>query len=296
MGSIIQKSKINFIFIAFFSLATLAQHVVPDNVVLHYWFPIFSILFFITAFPYIDSPKIFITLVLISWISSFIVVKLFLGHFYGYDVIFILLYLKIFSISSATGFITAKFFALYLEKNLFNKKKVIILVGTAISLLVAVTIFINFDVSSENKLHNELRKRFQLAESISVYYNRSRNKNINNQIAIEQKLIDDLYSVKEGIISHGYDDNITISSDHIGISLVYEGIPENEVCNMFDYFSSPNLYGFADTFVNNVLVRSRVNYKNIINSKDICYKSDDKVTIRYTGSYADFDRYSKYLP
>ncbi|PKG84214.1 hypothetical protein CXF85_08910 [Colwellia sp. 75C3] len=287
--------KFDILFIAFFSLTPISKEIIPNDIVLHYWFPIFSVLFFVAAIPYIDSIKKYFTLVLISFISGVIVANLYSDHFHGYGIIFFLLYLKIFVVSSVVGFISAKYCWHQIERRLFNKKELFLWAGFIVLFLAVGIASIIFDVSSENKLHGELRKRYQLAENISAYYNRSRNKNINNQVVIEQKLIGDLYSGKEGIISHGYGGNIIASSDHKGISLVYEGIPENEACNMFDYFSSPNIYGFDDTFVNDVLVRSRVNYKNIINSKDICYESDDKVTIRYTGSYENFDRASKYL-
>lgn len=290
MGNNIYINKKNFIFIAFFSLAILAVYAVPDSIVLHYWLPIFSILFFIAAFPYLDSPKIFITLVLISWISSFIVTKLFLGHFYGYDVIFILLYLKIFSISSVTGFITAKFFEHYLKKNMFSINKIIILGGTVISFLVAVTTFIIFDVSSEEKLKVEVRKRMLLAENITLYYGRSSIKNINNKVVIDQRLIKDLYVANKKALTHGFNGAIKVISDINGISLVYEDIPAGETCFWFYFMDSPKAYGFDDTFINDILVQSRVNYKSIKNGKELCFSSENKVTIRYTASYQALTR------
>lgn len=295
MGNIIHKNVKSFIFIVFFSLATLAQYVVPDNIVLQYWFPIFSILFFIAAFPYLDSPKIFITLVLISWISSFIVAKLFLGHFYGYDVIFILLYLKIFSISSATGFISAKFFAYYLEENLLNRKKIIILGGSAVSLLVAVITFITFDVSAVDKLKVEVRKRMLLAKNITLHYGRTSNKNISNKVIIEQRLIKDLYVANEETLTHGFNGDIKVISDINGISLIYENIPEDEACYWFYFMDSPSTYGFDDTFINGVLVNSRINYKSIENGKELCFSADNNVTIRYAASYNGLKRSLKFI-
>lgn len=291
----IHKNAMNFIFIAFFSLAILAQYIVPNNFILHYWFPLFSVSFFIAAFLYLDSIKLFITLVVISWISSFIIAKLFLGQFYGYDVIFIFLYFKVFSVSSITGFLAAKFCAYYLEKNLLNRNKVILGVGSMVSLLMIVMTFIFSDISSGDKVKEEVNKRLELAKKISVYYNQSQNRNINNQVVIQQNLIKDLYSAKDGTISHGYNGDITISSDNIGISLVYEGIPKGKACYMLYFSDSPKIYGFNDIFVNDELVQSRVNYKNIKNGKEICYESDNKVTIRYTGSYADLVQASKYF-
>lgn len=295
MDSIIHKNVKNFIFVVVFSLATLAQYVVPDNIVLHYWFPIFSILFFIAAFPYLESPKTFITLVLTSWISSFIVAKLFLGHFYGYDVIFILLYLKIFSISSATGFITAKFFAYYLEKNLLNRKKIFILGGSAFSLLVVAIAFITFDVSAVDKLKVEVRKRMLLAKNIALHYGRTSNKNISNKVIIEQRLIKDLYVANEETLTHGFNGDIKVISDLNGISLIYENIPEGEACYWFYFMDSPSTYGFDDTFINGVLVNSRINYKSIVNGKNLCYSADNNVTIRYTASYKGLKRTLKYI-
>lgn len=295
MNEIINKNVMNLIFIAFFSLAILAQYIVPNNFILHYWFPLFSVSFFIAAFPYLNSLKLFITLVVTSWISSFIIAKLFLGQFYGYDFIFIFLYFKIFSVSSITGYLTAKLCAYYLEKNLLNRNKLISGGGVVVSLLMIVIIFIFSGISSDNKIKEEINKRLELTKNISVYYNQSQNRNINNQIIIQQKLIKDLYSAKDGTISHGYNGDITISSDYIGISLIYEGIPEGEACYMLYFSDSPEIYGFNDIFVNDKLVQSRINYKNIKNGKDICYESDSEVTIRYTGSYADFVQASKYF-
>jgi hypothetical protein len=295
MGSIINKSVRNLFFVAFFTLVILSQFFVSNNIVLNYWFPIFCILFFIAAFPYLDFPKTFITLALISWISSFIAAKLFLGHFYGYDVIFILLYLKIFSISSATGFITAKFFSHYLNKNLFNKKKVLVLGGAAVSLLVAITTFITSDVSVANKLKIEVKKRIELARNITLHYGQTSNKSINNKVIIEQRLIKDLYSAKEETITHGFNGDIKIVSDINGISLIYENIPEGEACYWFYFMDSPSTYGFDDTFINEVLVNSRINYKSIKNGKELCYSTDNNVTIRYTASYKGLKRTLKFI-
>ncbi|MCW8834061.1 MAG: hypothetical protein OQK03_12135 [Colwellia sp.] len=62
------------------------------------------------------------------------------------------------------------------------------------------------------------------------------------------------------------------------------------------YFSnSPEIYGFNDIFVNDELVQSRANYKNIKNGKEACYESDGKVTIRYSGLYEEFERASRYF-
>lgn len=295
MSKVINKNVMNVIFITFFSLAIPAQFIVPNNIVLNYWFPIFSVFFFISAFPYLNSLKVFITLVITSWIASFIIVKLVFGHFYGYDIVFILIYFKIFSVSSIAGFIAAKFCAYFVEKNLFNKNKLLLFGTGTISVLVIVISFIFFDSSSGNKIEEEVKKRRLLAENISVYYNQSRNRHINNQVVIQEKLIKNLYLAKEKTISHGYNGDITISSDDLGISLVYEGIPADEACYMFYFFDSPSTYGFGDTFVNDALVQSRVNYKSIKNGKAICYESDNKVTIRYTGSYAELEQASKYF-
>lgn len=284
----------NLLFVAFFSLAIVAQYIVPNNFILHYWFPIFSISFFVAAFPYLNSVRVFITLVVTSWISSFVIARLFLEHFYSYDVIFILLYFKIFSISSITGFIAAKLCAYYFEKNFFNGSKVI-LGGSLVSLMAILITFIFFNISSENKIKVEIKKRLQLAKNISVYYNQSQNRNINNQVVIKQHLFKDLYLVQEEIIRHGYNGDITISSDNIGISLVYEDIPRGEICYMLYFSDSPKIYGFNDVFVNDKLVQSRTNYKSIKNGKEICYASDNKVTIRFTGSYVELKQASKFF-
>jgi len=295
MGKKTYKNTINLIFIAFFSLVNLAQYVVPNHFILDYWFPIFSVLFFIASFPYLNSVKIFTTLVITSWISSFITEKLFLEHFYGYDIIFMLASFKIFSVSSITGFLAAKFCLYYFEKNLLNRNKIILGGGTAVVLLVTGITVVLFNISSDNKIKEEVKKRLQLAKNISVYYNQSQNRHINNQVVIQQKLIKNLYSIKGGSISHGYNGHITISSNKLGISLIYKGIPEGEACYMFYFSDSPKIYGFNDIFVNGELVQSRANYKNIKNGKEICYESNNKVTIRYTGSYIELERASGYF-
>ncbi len=173
---------------------------------------------------------------------------------------------------------------------MFSINKIIILGGTAISLLVAVTTFIIFDVSSEEKLKVEVRKRMLLAKNITSYYGRSSIKNINNKVVMEQRLIKELYVANKNTLTHGFNGAIKVISDINGISLIYEDIPVGETCYWFYFMDSPAAYGFDDTFVNNVLVKSRVNYKSIKNGKELCFSSENKVTIRYTASYQGLTR------
>lgn len=289
------KIAMNLLFVVFFSLAIIAQYFIPNNIVLDYWFLIFGILFFIAAFPYLNSFKIFITLVTISWIASLILAKLIFEQFHGYYFVLVLLYFKVLFVSSVTGFIAAKVCVYYVSKYLFNNNRLIIYGGGSALLLAFTTTFIFVNFSSGRTIQQEVINRLQLAKKISLYYNQSNNKHIDNQVVIEQKLIEGIYLAKGGIISHGYGGDITISSDDLGISLVYKDIPKGEACYMFYFSDSPRVYGFYDIFVNDELVRSHINYKSIKNGKEICYASDEKVTIRYTGSYADFEQASKYL-
>lgn len=284
----------DFLFVGYFSLTPIAILSLPNNLVLDNGFQIFLVSFFFASLPYVDKPKAYVYRVLISLLSAStigVATTVLAVGLTGYEIFFVLVYVKLFIIPSVIAFVAALVYHKIIRNRISLESRVKMeLSGLALTSVLGIFI-LAMQSSEKTDLTAEIHKRLELAERISSYYAHNQKVDLDTEKAMKLGLFEGLYSTMNNQPVNSYGGSISISSNPEGVSLAYKGIPGGDPCFWFYYMNSPSTYGFSSTYVDGVSTKPGLYTIDLKKEeKELCRSGQKSVSIRYFAPYESLKR------
>ena len=280
----------------FFSSTPLLQLILPYGIFSGIGLLICTIAFFIASLPYINKPVAFSLRVMISVFLSLILARIIVKEYHGYGFLLALVNILMIVSPAILGYALAWFYKKTFESIPFLTYPINLQPIVIITIGGSLFLFIAIDIVDTRKMESELRKRYKLAENITLYYGKFNNAikirrgtiQLTTKVVIEKGLANNIYTPKDGSLTHGYDGNIIVSNDEKGISLVYKHIPSEDVCHSFYYVNVP--LAFNDVYIDDLSTKTAGN-STAIDARDevLCFSGKDYVTVRYFATYESLE-------
>jgi len=292
MTNTLSKNKIT----AFTIISVIVLSLIPSlgifaqDIYFTFWFPILVLVNILILYSIDFGYRRYLLIIFLSLIGSTGVTILFVGSAYGYILIFLFLNFKNIFISSLAAYILTIVVKRISNKDLLKKQNLPrVYMSIFVVSLLSLGVVIYNDQDTQTLLFDEVHKKVKLAKSVVKHVLENEEALMGEFNLFESGLYKGIYETSHGKVIHNFGGEVSVEFVENEILMTYRDFPNEEDCFQFFYVNDLRYDGFKRTLVNGtefIWISNTVDINR--NKKSTCYKGDEKVTIVFKGTLADF--------